>query len=195
MPKIYMVRHGKAAAGWDADRDPGLDDTGWQQAHAVAGELVQGIERPLATLSSPLRRCRETAEPLAGTWGGPLVIEPRVAEVPSPIEDLQVRTDWLREVMAGTWEELFAHPKSLDADHSVDFRAWRQGVVDAVKNLKEDTVIFSHFIAINVVVGAALGDDRVVVFRPDNCSVTVFDTDGGGLSVVSQGREAETTVN
>ena len=56
-------------------------------------------------------------------------------------------------------------------------------------------MIFSHFIAINVAAGAALGDDRLVAFRPDNCSVTVFETKGSSLSLVEKGREAETKVN
>ena len=35
--RIYMIRHGKAAAGWDGDADPGLDDVGRAQAENVAG--------------------------------------------------------------------------------------------------------------------------------------------------------------
>ncbi|HBM88422.1 MAG TPA: histidine phosphatase family protein, partial [Rhodobiaceae bacterium] len=58
-----------------------------------------------------------------------------------------------------------------------------------------DTVIFSHFIAINAAVGHALDDPRVICFRPDNCSVTVFETQGDKLSVLEQGNEAETKVN
>jgi len=41
----------------------------------------------------------------------------------------------------------------------------------------------------------ALGDDRVMVFRPDNCSVTVFDVENGKLRLVERGHEAETKVN
>ncbi|HZD26542.1 MAG TPA: histidine phosphatase family protein, partial [Alphaproteobacteria bacterium] len=58
----------------------------------------------------------------------------------------------------------------------------------------EDTVVVSHFVAINVAVGHALGDDRVVQFRPDNGSITVLESDGARLSVVELGAEAETTV-
>ena len=35
-----------------------------------------------------------------------------------------------------------------------------------------DAVIFSHFIAINVVVGAANRSEQVLSFRPDHASVT-----------------------
>ena len=68
-------------------------------------------------------------------------------------------------------------------------------VIAALASRTEDTVVFSHYIAINVAAGAALGDDRVVVFRPDNCSVTIMDTENGKLRLVERGHEAETKVN
>jgi broad specificity phosphatase PhoE len=44
MPRIYLVRHAKPAAGWGDDPDPGLDALGATQAEAVARELA-GIAR------------------------------------------------------------------------------------------------------------------------------------------------------
>jgi len=195
MAKIYMIRHGRAAAGWDMDRDPGLDDHGRAQAEAVAKEIEARVGTKLPLISSPLRRCRETALPLAGAFGADVAIEPRVAEIPSPIEDLTARTNWLREVMAGSWDDLYAHPDTQKARGTVDFAQWRQGVRDALLSLQEDTVVFSHFIAINVAAGWAEGSEEVTLFRPDNCSVTVFDTAGQRLNLVERGKEAETTVN
>ena len=54
MPLIYMIRHGRAAAGWDADMDPGLDDLGRSQSEAVARDIEKrsGVKLPL--VSSPL---------------------------------------------------------------------------------------------------------------------------------------------
>ncbi|MBV9044707.1 MAG: histidine phosphatase family protein, partial [Alphaproteobacteria bacterium] len=66
MARIYMVRHGKAAAGFGEDMDPGLDATGKAQAEAVAQKLAP--LGPLAILSSPLKRAQETAAPLAALW-------------------------------------------------------------------------------------------------------------------------------
>jgi hypothetical protein len=54
-------------------------------------------------------------------------------------------------------------------------------------------VIFSHYVAINVLMGAATGDDRVVAFSPENCSVTVFDTAGSTLKLIEKGSEAALT--
>lgn len=193
MPTIYMIRHGEAAAGWDADTDPGLSEKGRAQAEAVAREIEQRTGKKLPILSSPLRRCRETSIPLSKAWDCEPVIETRVAEIPSPIEDLAQRTDWLRRVMSGNWAEALT-PENT-GNGKIDLAAWRQSVIDALTCLPQDTVIFSHFIAINVAAGAATGDDRLVTFRPDNCSVTVFETSGNNLALVEQGREAETKVN
>ena len=112
MGKIYMVRHGKAAAGWDGAADPGLDPTGHAQAEAVAQDLTARLASSVAVYTSPLKRCRETAKPLATMWQTQAIVEPRVAEIPSPIEDLVARTEWLRRVMAGSWADLSADPES-----------------------------------------------------------------------------------
>lgn len=180
MALIHMVRHGKAAAGWGADADPGLDDLGRAQAEAAAGLLAP--LGPLAILASPLRRTRETAVPLERRWGVAAAVEPAVAEVPSPTDDLAARAEWLQGVMQRRWPEVDAW-----------LEPWRRGVVDRLLAAEADTVVFSHFVAINVAVGAATGDDRVISFRPDNGSVTVLDNAGGRLRLVERGAEADVT--
>ena len=57
-----------------------------------------------------------------------------------------------------------------------------------------DSVVFSHFVAINAAIGAAIGDDRLVVRSLDNCSVTVFDVVDGALQLVESGHEADTLI-
>jgi broad specificity phosphatase PhoE len=180
MARIYIVRHGRAEAGFGESHDPGLDELGHSQADALARTLAP--HGPLPILCSPLRRARETAAPLARLWNVKPVIEGTVAEVPSPSDNLQERAAWLREFMAGSWRS--ATPLLAQ---------WRESVLDALMARREDIVIFSHYIAINVAAGAALGDDRVVVFSPDNCSVTIFGTEGGVLRLIEKGREAPLT--
>jgi broad specificity phosphatase PhoE len=181
MARIYLVRHGKAAAGFAGHLDPGLDDTGRCQAEAAAEALAP--LGPLAVLSSPLARALETATPLAAHWRVEPIIEERVAEIPSPTEDLAARAQWLRSMMAGNWADV---PELAD---------WRARLVSYLEELGEDSVIFSHFIAINVAVGSATGDDRVVCFRPDNGSITVVENQGHSLEVVELGNQAATRVN
>ncbi len=181
MPRIYLVRHGKAAAGWDGHPDPGLDPLGETQSR-LAADLLAPIG-PLAILSSPLARARETAAFLAELWDREPVIETRMAEIPSPSDDLAARTAWLRGAMAGTWSDL-----------APNYQRWRDEVIDCLTSLTEDSVIFSHFIAINAAVGQAQGDDRLVCFRPDNASITRLVTEAGKLNIEELGAEAETEV-
>ncbi|MDF1686249.1 MAG: broad specificity phosphatase PhoE [Parvibaculaceae bacterium] len=194
MARIYMIRHGKAAAGWGEDKNPGLDDTGRAQAEQAADNIQAQISTPIPVLTSPLKRCQETAVPLASRWAATPLIDPRVAELPSPMEDLTQRGEWLRGVMGGTWDQAIpaqgAHP-----DYGKTLDEWRAGIVTALNGCTQDTVIFSHFIAINVAVGHAQQDNRVLCFKPDNGSITTFETDGKNLSLISLGGEADTKVN
>ena len=183
MPRIYIVRHGRAAATFAEAADPGLDALGRSQAEAVAERLAP--IGPFAMLSSPLARARETSEPLAKRWQRNVPLEPAVAEIPSPAGlSLSARAEWLRDFMTGSWRGA-----------SRDLAQWREEAIAALAAIREDTVVFSHFIAINVAAGAAEGDDRVILFRPDNCSVTILDVDNGVLKLVERGQEAETKVN
>jgi broad specificity phosphatase PhoE len=176
-----MVRHGRAAAGFGAAADPGLDDLGRAQANEVAAKLM-GLG-PLRILTSPLARAKETAAPLAKLWRCEPVVEHTVAEIPSPPGlDLAARAVWLRKFMAGSWR-----------DANVRLAQWREELIAVLAAQDGDTVIFSHYVAINVAAGAALGDDRVAVFAPDNCSVTIFETDDTRLTLVEKGGEAQLT--
>lgn len=181
MAKIYMVRHGRAEAGFGESIDPGLDALGHSQAEELAKKFAS--LGPLPITSSPLKRARETAAPLAKLWNVEPVIEKAVAEIPSPRGmTLEERVTWLRKLMGGSWRDV---PR--------DLAEWREDCVASVTEISCDTVIFSHYVAINVIVGAATGDHRVVVFSPENCSVTVFETDGSSLRLIEKGAEAPLT--
>jgi broad specificity phosphatase PhoE len=179
---VILVRHGEASAAWGDDPDPGLSELGARQAVAVADALAG--TGPLAVVTSPLRRCRQTAAPLAARWGVEPVVDPAVAEIPSPPGvDVAQRPTWLLSLADGTWG---------DADPTT--RRWRDDVVDALVARPVDTVVFSHFVAINVAVGAATGDDRVFVARLANCSRTVLDVVGGRLHLVELGEVADSRI-
>lgn len=181
MPTLYLVRHGRAAAGWDSDPDPGLDETGHAQARAMAQSV--GALGPLSIAVSPMRRTRETAAPLEMEWASEAVVEPRISEIASPTSDLKARGDWLRQIAAQSW-----------AEQDAALRDWWEALLSALLEPSEDTVFVTHFIAINAAVGRALGDDRVVHFRPDYCSVTVLRNEGGRLTLEQRGAEAQTRV-
>ena len=181
MTTIFLVRHGRAASAFDAHADPGLDASGQRQAHATARFLARF--GPMPIYSSPLARARETALPLVARWGLDAKIEPRVAEIPSPTADLAARGRWLAQAMQGRWRDL-----------STDLASWRTSLVDCLLEMREDSIVYCHFVAINVAVGAARDDDRMVHFRPDYGSVTRIAVADGRLRIVELGREASTLV-
>lgn len=185
MTTLYLIRHARPAASFGNSVDPGLDETGKSQAEAVAGALA-GRMRPLPVYSSPLQRCRETAQPLAAIWGVSPVIAGEVGEIPSPPLPLAERQTWLRNAMAGTWAAL----KQNAPAGSPDFDAWRTALLSSIRSMTGDTVIFSHFVAINAIVGAAQGSDLMVSFRPDHASVTTIEVSGETISVRELGRQA-----
>lgn len=177
MARLYLVRHGEPTGSWgtSADLDPGLSPLGHEQAAAAADRLRLLTPRQIVT--SPLRRAAETAAPLASSLSMQPEVVDRVAEIPSPANiALQARGEWLREVMSRTWEDV--EPGLV---------RWRQAALDYLMSLSADTAVFSHYVLINVAVGAAIGDERVHCFAPTHASVTVLDTNGRGLTLVELG--------
>ena len=182
MAIVHLVRHGRATGGWDVDPDPGLDDVGTTQASSLADRLGPLGARPIVT--SPLRRCRETAVPLATRWGVTATVDPLVTEIPSPPGvPMGERVPWLRAAMAGTWSAL--GPR---------YTGYRDDVAGRIAAVDVDTVVVSHFIAINAVIGACLDDDRVVIRSLDNTSVTIVETTPTGLVLLESGHEADTLI-
>jgi broad specificity phosphatase PhoE len=178
---IYLVRHGQPQAGFAEAMDPGLDAVGREQASMMAREL--GPLGPLPLVTSPLRRARETALALETFWGISARVEPAVGEIPSPTTDLLARGDWVRHILRQRWSEL---PQ--------EYQHWRDTVTAFLCGLHTSTVITTHFVAINVAVGVATGDDRVMCFQPDYCSCTVLEHVEGALRVVALGRQGATLV-
>ena len=182
MASLYLVRHGEDTGSGGEAADPGLNELGHRQAAEMTARLAP--LGPLPIIVSPLRRTRETAAPLEAAWGVVAKVADAVREIPSPAAMAKTRRpEWLRRIMRGTWAEV-----------EEQLHPWRQGVIDSLLARREDTVVVSHFVAINVAVGAARNDGRLRLFRPNNCSITVLETDGGKLTVVELGEASETKV-
>ncbi|PZR31042.1 histidine phosphatase family protein [Caulobacter segnis] len=188
MGLVHVIRHGKPASTWGgADDDPGLDGLGLEQARAVAREIaaLPPGARPRRVVSSPLRRCRETAAPLAEMLGVAVEIDPRVGEIPTPaVLSGAERPAWLRQAFTGRWADIVGDR---------DYAAWARSVAAALLE-HEGAAVFSHFVALNAAVATATGGEDVVVFRPDHCSRTVFRVEQGRLILAEKGREAQSQV-
>ena len=188
MSRLFLIRHGKPAATWgEADQDPGLDAAGQAQAEAARDHLLSLPQdmRPTRVVSSPLKRCRETAAPTAQALGVEIEIDPFVGEIPTPAAlTPDDRPAWLREVFQGRW---------ADAKGDLDYDAWRRQVAASL-TARGGTAVFSHYVAINAVMSLLADDDRVLVFRPDHASISTLETDGTVLTLVERGPEASTGV-
>ena len=188
MNRLQVIRHGRAASSWgDADEDPGLDAVGHAQAAEVAAAIMAlpEADRPTRVVSSPLRRCRETAAPLAQALGVEMLVDPRVGEIPTPAGlSAADRPAWLRKAFEGAWEQI---------EGDLDYRAWAESVAAALANYA-NAAVFSHFVALNAAVSVATNEGRVAAFRPDHCSVTTFEVRDGRLILVDKGREAQSQV-
>lgn len=175
MALLYLVRHGEPASGWgDTNPDPGLSALGLAQAADAAGKLR--AQRIPFAITSPLLRCRETASAFEMETGVQAVTSNGVREVPTP-RDVDERQAWLASVMAGTWSQTPA------------LEAFRTGVVETLCGQNADTAVFSHYVAINAAVGAAMGEDKVMVFKPAHASITILSNEGGVLRLVERGAE------
>ncbi len=180
---IFLIRHGEAAAHWGADPDPGLSETGRAQAEETAGSLSPRLSGGVEIISSPLRRARETAAPLARSLGAETRIDEAFREIPSPVP-FEQRREWLRAFMAQTWD-----------DQPDELRGWRRAILDRLAGIAGPAAVFTHFMVINAVIGACLGEARTLCRRPDYVSVTEIALKDGRPRLIAEGRQMETAVN
>jgi len=159
--RLFLVRHGQAENSTN-NYDPGLSLIGVKQAMALAlaPEFSAIGETRLA--ASPLLRARETALPISATLEIEREIDPGYAELPwRKGQTVVERATNLPYELRGNWDEL-----------SVDRQSWREAVIHHAMQEEGTVIIVTHFMVINVLVGAALNDSRVVVCKPDNTSIT-----------------------
>jgi broad specificity phosphatase PhoE len=179
MGRLYVVRNARTEDGTGFQDNPCLDETGREQAEAVVRKLNQ--DRPAKIVTSPQRRAMETAAPLARHWFMTPVVDPSLTLMPLPSERSVDQHDWLVDFMDKSWR-----------DAPYEQARWREACLIALTQQTGTVVLFTHFIVANMIVGAATGDDRVVVFQPDNGSVSTLEIKDGMLSLVELGRQAAT---
>jgi broad specificity phosphatase PhoE len=177
MARLRVVRHATADQSCETDTDPGLSLAGIHEAVGLASRI--GNDTPTRLAVSPCRRACETALPLAAYFGLVRVIVDAYTELPWRDGQTAVeRTDDVQRFLSGQW-----------TNASDPLRRWREALLAAATE-RGDVVIVSHFVAINVLAGAAMSDDRILAFQPANASVTEFAVEDGRLRLVSLGNEA-----
>jgi probable phosphoglycerate mutase len=173
--ELLWVRHGepeRIETGTGVPADPGLTERGRVQAERLASWLAS--ESIDAVLSSPQRRARETAAPIARVHGLEVQITPGLVEYDSksdsyiPMEELKERNDpHLMAMYEGRWEEFGAEPADV-------FRTRVATSVDEIvaAHPGQRVVAVCHGGVINVAFAIALGLERHLWFEPHYTSLS-----------------------
>jgi probable phosphoglycerate mutase len=181
---LLLVRHGltEITGSALAGRRPGLhlDDRGRAQAVAVAARLAEA--RPVAVVSSPLERCRETADAIAAAAGLTATVDDRFTECDYGDWTGRALSDLAGEPL---WRVVQAHPSAAVFPRGESLAAMSQRAVAAVRDwnarLTRDSpapvyVVCSHGDVIKAVVADALGLhlDQFQRVQADPCSLTAI---------------------
>ena len=189
--EIILVRHALPvrveAAADGRPADPGLSERGQQQALRVVEALRH--DEISALVTSPSRRARETAAPLAAALGLTPTVEDGVAEFDRndatyvPVEELKAADD-------PRWHRLLAGDLYSVGVDPVVFRATVVQAIEQIAASNPDgrVVIFSHSGTINAWAGQVLSQQRPIWFAPDYCSVNRF-------AAASNGRRGVLSLN
>lgn len=159
---LLLVRHGEndyVVEGRLAGRSPGvhLNEKGRGQAQAVVERLA---DIPLAAIySSPLERCRETAEPLAQARSLPVRTHPGLLEV----DYGEWQGGKLKELgKTPEWQRVQHHPSRFRFPGGETLREMQNRLVDTVETIRADhsgevVAVFGHSDPIKSVLAFYLG--------------------------------------
>lgn len=189
--RVLVIRHGETT--WGADgrfagrEDVPLTDRGRQQALSVADRLRD--LGPDVVLTSPLQRCRLTAQAIGDAAGAPVVVHERL------LDGLLGEWTGLRpaEIEQG-WPEIFAVWRSDTAarppgGESFDEIRSRVGplIEEVARRYRGRTVVLvTHAATTKMILTSALdvGSATAYRLRVDTASLSGFTVDGDGGIVV-----------
>lgn len=178
LPVRLVTEDGSAA-------DPELTPLGVGQAQALRDHLR--AEDLGAVYTSPLRRARETAAPLAAALGLDPVVEPDLAEWDRDLA-AYIPMEELKATDHATWR---AMAEGRLHDVGIDVEAFRARVDRAMGTIASAhpggrVAVVCHGGVINTYTAGVLGLDRVLFFEPDYTSISrVLVSRGGTRSLRS----------
>jgi probable phosphoglycerate mutase len=173
--ELLVIRHAlpvRTASPDGSPADPPLSETGRAQAERLAAWLAS--ERIDALYASPLRRARETAQPLASARGLAVALDPGLVELDHradhyvPMEELKAENyaAWQALVQGG----LYAN---------IDIVAFRRGVVASFERIIRAhpgarVAVVCHSGVINAWAAHVLGIEAPIFYDPGYTSVQRF---------------------
>ena len=173
--QLFLIRHGLPVRRETDDgsaADPPLSARGRAQAQAL-GRWVAG-ERLDALYVSPLRRARETAQPLAVALGIEARVEPGVTEFDAAA-DQYVPLEELKEQDYARWKALISNGFYLEGE----VETFRATVVAALERIiaahaGAHVAVVCHGGVINAWTSHLLGLERMFLFEPVYTSVSRY---------------------
>ncbi len=183
--ELLLIRHALPVrvdeGAVDGPADPTLAPLGHRQAEALAAWLA--AEEIHAIWSSPMRRARETAAPLAAALGVDMRIDVGLAEYDKhstsyiPIEELKAAND-------PRWNQLPERPEEFAAE-----------VIDALERViaahpGQRVAVVCHGGVVNAYAGHVLGISDPLFFLPHYTSVSRILASSAGVRSVGSLNEA-----
>lgn len=183
------MRHGEPAridASGSGPADPELTESGVAAARRVAAWLAgEGVDH---VVTSPLRRARQTAQPLAAALGTEPEVVGGIGEFDArdssyiPFEEMPRDHEKFTAMVEGRWS---------DIEGWTDPAVFQRQVVAAVEDVASRfpggrVALFTHAGVVNVYLGHVLGIGRPLWFYPRYASISrVAASRAGARSVVS----------
>lgn len=185
--ELLLIRHAlpERIDPGNGPADPALSAEGERQALALAHWLLP--EKPDALYTSPLRRARETAAPLAERTGHEPVVDERVTEFDNGF-DFYIP---MEEMKAENHPHWLAISEGRHDDIPADLVGFGRAVVEAVDSIAsahpgQRVAVVCHGGVINAYTGHVLGTGRTLFFEPGYTSISrVLVSREGVRSIVS----------
>ncbi len=182
--KIIFIRHGEAANAWGTHEDPCLSEIGLSQAtNLIKHEKLLDLNDYLF-ISSPKLRAKETAYPLAKKFKKEIIIDETFIEIPSKNISLDQKDAWLKEIVASKKDLLPEYIKS-----------WSEEIFYKLMDIKNHSVIFTHFMVMNSVVSRITGSETLLSFYPDYTSILELVINNRKIKSYSVGESKKTYIN
>ena len=181
---IILIRHGEAAQSWGDHPDPDLSEDGFKQAKLLEEHSELQNLHLYEFVSSPKARAKSTAIPLAKKFNKEIIINDVFSEIPSGNIDANEKKQWLTKTM-----------KEDIGNLSKEVMEWRIKILSQVFGMRKDTIIFSHFMVINALVGELAKHRNLLHFYPDYTSLTKISLENGEPKSFSIEGSKKTIIN
>jgi phosphoserine phosphatase len=191
MATIYLVRHGESEANregrYQGRQDSPLSSLGHRQAAALATAL--SASKITCVISSPLRRCIETAVPVAARLGAALGCDDRLIEIAHGTWEGRLRAELEREDVTRmqVWRTAPQHVRFDGGESLADVDArWRSFA--ASPPVDADAVVVTHDILVRLAILAATNRPLAQLWEAEveNAAYAVFNINDGRWQLVRE---------